>query len=153
VKELKTPDGGRMLFRDYEFEMPLEQRGPEMVTETAEYFKWLQAQLARRRLNLVVLMVPVRYTIYAPLLGEAGGVWTTYLDALEQELDQREITSVNCLALFRATAPSELTSGQLSFYREDTHWNPAGVRRVAAYLSKALAEQSRQITLRTHALQ
>jgi hypothetical protein len=88
-----------------------------------------------------------------PLLGERGGHWTQYADNLEQELEKREIPSVNCLTMFRASAPSELKRGQLSFYREDTHWNPAGIRRVAAYLSETLAAQSRQITLRTHALQ
>jgi hypothetical protein len=72
VKELKTPNGGRMLFRDYEFELPEQPRGPEMVARTADYLKWFQLQLARRRINLVVLMVPVRYTIYAPPAGRTG---------------------------------------------------------------------------------
>lgn len=154
VKELKLPDGQRILFRDYEYEVAERTRGQEIVARTADYLKWFQAQLARRGMNLVVLMVPTRYTIYAPLLGQPGGKWTEYLDNLERELARRDVTALNCLTFFHDHAAEEIRSGHLSFYREDTHWNPAGIRLVAAHLNKTLSEQSRQITLRTsHAVQ
>jgi hypothetical protein len=57
VKELKAPDGGRMLFFDYEYALAQQARAPPVVALTARYLKWFQAELARRISNLVVLMV------------------------------------------------------------------------------------------------
>ena len=153
VKELKTPDGGRMLFRDYEYELAEQARGPEIVARTGRYFKWFQGELARRNINLVVLMVPARYTIYAPLLGAAGGEWTEYLNDVEHELRRQNIAAVNCLTFFREHAPEELREGRYSFYREDTHWNPSGVRLVADHLSAALEEAGRPMLRTSNALQ
>lgn len=152
VRFLKMPNGQRLLFRDYEYELPNEDRGPATVLQVVRYFKWFKEQLEHRRLQLVVLLVPNRYTLYAPHLGKQGGVWATYLDRLDSKLRQEGILTVNGMNVYRPA--TELKSGHLTFYREDTHWNPDGINTIAAPLAETIEKQCPELVSGTrHALQ
>jgi hypothetical protein len=68
----------------------------------------------------------------APFAGPA------YLDRLEAELRRRGIDVLNGLPVLRPFAAQDLSRAQLSYYREDHHWTPLGVQRIAAALIPAL---------------
>jgi hypothetical protein len=140
VRALALPDGRELLFRDYEFQLPEQDRGPDAVAQTTRGFQWLKSEMEKRQIRLIVLLLPNRYTIYAPLLAKnTDGPWTNYLDQLDAQLHQNGIETVNGLEVYRSFANQEIQTGQLSFYREDTHWNPRGVERIAGPLADAIA--------------
>jgi hypothetical protein len=112
------------------------------VTQTARYLAWFDAELKKRKLRLVVLLLPNRYTIYGPLLTKKAGPWVGYLDRLDAELERHGIATLNGLEVYRSGAQHELETGELSFYREDTHWNPQGVHKIAAALAETLEAPS-----------
>ncbi|HTF63525.1 MAG TPA: hypothetical protein VK638_12545 [Edaphobacter sp.] len=148
IRVMNMPDGKKLIFRDYEYEIPIQDRGHSVVLETARYFSWFKEQLAKRHLNLVVLLVPNRYTLYAPLLEGRGGSWIHYLDRLNVELNNRGVTTVNGLHAYHPVA--ELASGHLLFDREDTHWNPDGIKAIAAPLAGTLLKRCPKLASRTH---
>jgi hypothetical protein len=57
---------------------------------------------------------------------------------MESELARRGIKVVNALTVLRRTASEDWKTGNLSFFREDHHWNPRGVEQVATAVSAAL---------------
>jgi hypothetical protein len=142
VQALPLPNGEKMLFRDYEYGLPDQDRGPTAVAQSMTGFLWLKSELDKRHIRLIVLLVPNRYTIYAPLLIGNDGPWTHYLDNLDVELHRAGIETVNGLDVYRSVARQEVSSGQFSFYREDPHWNPSGVERIAKPLAEAIKGNS-----------
>jgi SGNH hydrolase-like domain, acetyltransferase AlgX len=138
IQALPLPNGEKMLFRDYEFELAQQDRGSAAVAQTLHSFQWLKTELDKRHIRLIVLLVPNRYTIYAPLLAGNDGPWTHYLDHLNDELHKSGIESVNGLEVYRSVARQEVNSGHFSFYREDPHWNPHGVEVIAKPLAEAI---------------
>jgi hypothetical protein len=141
VRSLALPDGKKLLFRDYEFGLPELDRGPDAVAQTARGFDWLKSEMEKRHLRLIVLLLPNRFTIYAPILAHMDGPWTHYLDQLDAELHKSGIETVNGLEVYRSAAKQEIQTGQLSFYREDPHWNPNGVERIAGPVANAIAKR------------
>lgn len=138
VQSLALPSGDKMLFRDYEYELADLDRGPDVVAEAMTGFQWLKAEMDKRHIRLIVLLVPNRYTVYAPILAGKDGPWTHFLDNLDLQLHGAGIETVNGLDVYRAGAKQEVESGQLSFYREDTHWNAHGVERIAKPLADTI---------------
>jgi hypothetical protein len=143
IRALPMPDGRKMLFQSGEFDLPTQDRGPGAVAQTLRGFVWLRSELARRQLRLIVLLLPSRYTVYAPVLTNTDGPWTHYLDHLDEQLRARGINSVNGLEIYRSAARQEVQGGTLSFFLEDLHWNPKGVERAAGPLAKAIDEDIR----------
>jgi SGNH hydrolase-like domain, acetyltransferase AlgX len=142
IQSLALPNGEKLLFRDYEYELATLDRGPAAVAQSMTGFRWFKSELDKRHLRLVVLLLPNRYTIYAPLLGGNDGPWAHYLDHLDVALQKEGIETVNGLDIYRASARQEVNSGQLSFYREDTHWNARGVELIAKPLADAINHNS-----------
>ena len=144
TRTLALPDGRPMIFRGYELHPARAGRSaadaPAMAAGIA---RWKQ-QLAARGVETRVLLLPSRYSVYGALLEEpaeraAPSRVAAYIDGVAAELRGQGIPAVNALALFREVAPAELRSGTLSFYREDNHWNPRGVERVARAVADSLA--------------
>ena len=144
VESLPLPSGQKMLFHDYEYQLPQQDRGQIFVAQTARGFEWLQSEFQKRHLRLIVLLMPNRYTLYAPLLGNVDGPWAHYLDRLNVELKKLGIETVNGLEVYRSVVKQEVQTGNLSFFREDTHWNAHGVNTIAAPLAKALQSGASQ---------
>lgn len=142
IQALPLPNGEKLLFRDYEYDLADQDRGPAAVAQAMTGFQWLKAELDKRHIRLIVLLVPNRYTIYAPVLTGKDGPWTHYLDNLDLQLHQAGIETVNGLDVYRSTARQEVESGQFSFYREDPHWNARGVERIAKPLADVINHNS-----------
>lgn len=107
---------------------------------TARYFRWLGAKLAPARFSLVVVLVPRKYTVYAPLLsspdpGPEASV--RYLSDLESRLSAEGIPVVNLTTPFRAAAETGLARGSYIYFPDDTHWNAAGAGLAARQIWRA----------------
>lgn len=150
IQSLTLPNGDKLLFRDYEYELATLDRGPAAVARSMIGFRWFKAELDKRHLRLVVLLMPNRYTIYAPLLTGKDGPWAHYLDNLDLALHKEGIETVNGLDFYRAAARQEVNSGRLSFYREDAHWNARGVELIAKPLAEAIKQNSTASLERDH---
>lgn len=141
IRALTLPNGEKMLFRDYEYGLADQDRGPATVAQSMTGFVWLKSELDKRNLRLIVLLLPNRYTLYAPVLTGNDGPWAHYLDRMDEALHGAGIETVNGLDIYRAAARQEVDSGQFSFYREDPHWNPRGVERIAKPLADAINQK------------
>jgi hypothetical protein len=142
IRALPLPNGEKMLFRDYEYDLADQDRGPAAVAQAMTGFQWLKSELDKRNIRLIVLLVPNRYTVYSPVLTGKDGTWTHYLDNLDVQLHQAGIETVNGLDVYRSAAQQEVESGQLSFFREDPHWNARGIERIAKPLAEAINRNS-----------
>lgn len=144
TRTLPLPDGRPMIFRGYELQPARAGRSAADAAAMAAGIARWKEQLAARGVETRVLLLPSRYSVYGPLLEQppervAPSRVAAYIDGVAAELRGRGIPTVNALALFREAAPAELRSGSLSFYREDNHWNPRGVERVARAVADSLA--------------
>jgi len=120
-------DGSEMLF--------LADERAEYHTRRSEraavrYYRWLASRLRLEGYRLLVVLVPVKYTVYGPLLerGDAGpDESAAYLDRLRRGLSAVGVPAVDLTAPLRAAAAAALERGDYVFYPDDTHWNAAGV--------------------------
>lgn len=137
------PDGRRLLLLQQEVDRVLHPPDPADIRRHGDYFASLSSGLARRGLRSYVVLVPNRYSVYGPLIdGAAADPRPHYLDRLEADLRSRGIRVVNALPLLRSTAVQDLASGDLSYYREDHHWTPLGVERIARVAAARIRSQS-----------
>lgn len=142
VEERRLPDGRRFLLEHKNVERYLKPPDPGAVRKTAAYLAWLRDEVRARDADFWVLLVPEGVSVYGPwLLGKelpqvAEGL--PYFDYLERELSRRRLKVVNGLAVLRKSAAREIETGELSYYREDHHWNPNGVRKISEALAGAL---------------
>jgi hypothetical protein len=143
--ELRLPDGRGMVFREFETRPVRFPRDAHAAAQTADYFEWWRDELDARGIEAAVLILPTRYTVYAPFL-ETGPLRrqsadaVRYLNSLGEELASRGIRHVDATPVFHERAFDELRRGQLSFYREDNHWTPRGVEHVARELVRQVPE-------------
>ena len=143
VVAYELPDGRPMLFRDSETYPARIPQTPEQIRATSEYIETWTRELRARGLQAHVLLLPTRFTLYGPWLvrGEAQpGVLRAVNDfyLLEAELNRQGIRTINGLEIFRQTAAQDLAARELPFYREDNHWTPEGVDRIARVLADSL---------------
>jgi hypothetical protein len=138
------PDGHSMLFRDSETYPARIPQTPQQILATSEYIETWTRELSARGIETHVLLLPTRFTLYGPWLVEEEEQRAEVLRAvqdfyrLDAELNQRGIRTINGLDIFRRTAAEDLGSRELPFYREDNHWSPVGVNRIARVLADSL---------------
>lgn len=104
----------------------------------------LARELERRRLHLVVLLVPNKETVYGPLLERPTATPAeadAYLYALAAALRAQGLTVVNAGPVYRRDAARLLLSDEYLYFPDDTHWNAVGIGlaagEVAAVIGKA----------------
>jgi hypothetical protein len=158
VQPMELPDGSTLLMRRYEIEAAKRPGNGEHPRNTAASLTALCKELRKRGMEtVVVVLLPTRLTVYSPWLKDSAGKEApsaAYLKELEAELAARKVTTVNGLEVFRQQIEHEMSTGQLSFYRDDNHWNPQGVRRIAQAVAQLLPERSIQESAHTsHAVQ
>jgi hypothetical protein len=99
-----------------------------------DYFCWVSGEVSREGLELVVLLIPNKSTVYGPLLDsprvqtERKGV----LGELERRLRERGIRVVNVLPTYQVAATEMAEHHQYIYWQDDIHWNECGVSLAAA---------------------
>ena len=98
----------------------------------------LQSALRARGLTLRVVLVPEKYTAYAPLLERpAADSPPLYLDTVEAALRAAHVPVLNLLPVLRRAAADNQAKGTLPYQSDDTHWSAAGVRIAAEAIRAA----------------
>jgi len=114
------------------------------VQNWADYIKWMASLLREQNLDLIVVLVPNKYTVYGPLVAghvAAGESESSYLDSLARELESQRIVTVNLRKPLQAVAAERLKHNSYIFWLDDTHWNSDG-KKVAA---ERICEQFRSV--------
>ncbi|HEX4628346.1 MAG TPA: hypothetical protein VH137_06095 [Gemmatimonadales bacterium] len=126
---LRAPlaDGAEMLF------LPSEREGFHTAAPrdpALNVFRWLRAKLRAEHFRLLVVLVPTKYAVYAPLLrtpDPGPDRAAPYLADLARQLAADGIAVVDLTPPYRAAAAHALAQGRYIYFLDDTHWNAAGV--------------------------
>ena len=144
VAARSLPGGRRLLLLREEIDRAIQPPGDATVRRHADYYAYFRQRLQQRGLAAWVILVPNRYSLYGPLTdGPAAVPGPAYLDRLEAALASRGVNVVNGLRVLGPHAAADLATGRMSFYREDHHWSPLGVERIAAATAGALGKEPR----------
>jgi hypothetical protein len=108
-------------------------------TISPDYLVWLKSQLAKRNLELVVLLVPTKYSVYGPLLKDppAGAPSDLPLRRLAERLEAENVFVVNVTTALRKQADDDLARNEYVYFIDDTHWNERGIGVAAQALFDA----------------
>jgi hypothetical protein len=137
VVSFPLPNGTRLLNRAGDFRRVMNPPDNRTVAARAEYIEDWSKALAQDGMATIVVLVPEKMSVYGPALGLRLAE-DPYLNRLERELRRRGLRTVNMLPLLRASAPHDLATGKLAYFREDQHWNAEGVSRIAAEAAQAI---------------
>jgi hypothetical protein len=135
-----TGGGTRMLFETSELERATTVLDDALIRERADFIAFWHEHMLRRGSRMVALLLPDKVSVYGPELGIHGPNFR-YLDRLESELARRGIRVVNGRTVLRPYAATDLATGELSFWRDDLHWTPLGVQRIARVTAQALRDE------------
>jgi hypothetical protein len=148
IKVLRLPDGTDYLVERRLLERYLHPPDDKTATDTADYMEWMAEEMSQRGLDFWVLLIPEGVSVYGPWINdqleEPAPDGPHYFDRLERLLRDREVRTVNGLAVLRKTAAEDISSGRLAYYREDHHWNPKGVRILGRAMADALRTHERE---------
>jgi len=94
-----------------------------------DYLVWLHGELAKRRLELAVLIVPAKYQVYGPLLKDPSVPRPNdvALRRLADDLAARGVFAVNVTDALRRQAAGDLRRGEYDYFLDDTHWSDRGI--------------------------
>jgi hypothetical protein len=123
VLQEKLRNGETMAFLTSEFKSPA---NPALAAERwAAYFAWYADELRKDGLEFVVLLVPNRSTIYAPLLEQPRdtSVSRGALEQLASRLQAKRVPTVSLVSRYDAEASARLPGHGYLYLLDDTHWN------------------------------
>jgi len=108
-------------------------------------------RLAEQNLKVVVLIVPNKFTVYAPLsqttLNDPGGA--PLLETLENKLRSRGVPVVNVTSAFRREAANRLPRHEYLYWRDDTHWNASAIQIAAELVWREIQKvEGKEVTKR-----
>jgi hypothetical protein len=111
------------------------------VSKAVSYWQGMEARLAKYGLRQLVVLVPNHYSVYGPLT-HRGAVPRVdeYLEQLEAKLREAGIPVVNLARFIKRAAAEGLPSRSYIYWRDDTHWNGAGVELAAGAIASAVRE-------------
>jgi hypothetical protein len=132
----RTPDGGRMIFERSELERAATTLADDVIRRRADFIAHWNDHLLKRGTRMIVLLIPDKISVYGPPLGVPGS-YDPFLERMDRELSRRGIQVVNGLTELRRYTETDLASGSFSYWRDDLHWTPLGVRRLAEAVVKA----------------
>jgi hypothetical protein len=101
----------------------------------ADYWTWLRDAFREAGYDLVVVLVPGKYTVYRPFLvgqRQPGAGAGDYLDRLEGELRAMGVPVLNLAPFLSAQAARHLERGEYLYWLDDIHWNARGIGLAAA---------------------
>jgi hypothetical protein len=138
----KLVNGDPILFLSYfvgKFQAPRE-------APTA-YWTWLQRELRKGGLDLVVVIVPSKYRVYRPFLAEPppspAAAADDYTDRVRDELRLAGIPVIDLTPALSAAAARDLQENRYLYWRDDIHWNPRGTDMAAAAIRDGLGDRLR----------
>jgi hypothetical protein len=107
------------------------------------YLTKFASQVADRKLRMVVLLVPNKYTVYGSLVSGAPAPreGERLLDAIEAELNAAGMPVVNITSTFQRVASESLMQRDYLYWRDDMHWNARGINLAAEELTKRMPRQ------------
>jgi hypothetical protein len=119
-------NGEPIVFLPAEFRSPSDPR--EAADRWAAYFAWYSTQLRNDGLDLVVLLVPNRATIYAPLLAPPRDVSASRatLAAFANALQNAGVRTVPLERRYAHDAAALLDQKKYLYFLDDIHWNGNG---------------------------
>lgn len=126
VMQEKLRNGESIVFLPAEFKSPADPR--KAADRWAAYFAWYSAQLRNDGLDLIVLLVPNRATVYAPLLAQARDISASRatLEDLASALQNAGVRTVSLEPRFAHDAAFLLDEKKYLYFLDDTHWNGNG---------------------------
>ncbi len=133
-------DGSSMLFLRHEIGIVTADR-PFPI----DYFVWLREELSRDHLDVVVALVPSKFTVYSAMVAEPAlpSPTSAVLARAAGELEGRGVRAVDLTPALVRAAASEYQQGRLLYWRDDTHWNAKGIRVAADEIFSRLTLQER----------
>jgi hypothetical protein len=126
VIQEKLRNGEPIVFLPAEFKSPSDPR--KAADRWAAYFAWYAAELHKDGLELAVLLVPNRTTIYAPLLARPRDVSAprATLEVFANALQNAGVPTVPLERRYSQDAAALLGQKKYLYFLDDTHWNGAG---------------------------
>ena len=94
-----------------------------------DYLVWLKSELAKLNLQLVVLIVPTKYSVYGPLVNDPSAVRPSSLplQRLADSLNAHDVFAVNVTETLRKEATRGLPQNEYVYFMDDTHWSERGI--------------------------
>jgi hypothetical protein len=133
VRELE--DGRPMLFiRDIEHPGPLPAIDPHI-----RGIERLRDALREDGHRLAVYLVPDKLTVYRDLLevpAASGDTGPRILAEFDRRIRSLGIPTVNLEPVLHGAAEQAMKKGELIYWPDDTHWNPAGIEVAAREISR-----------------
>jgi len=139
VLPARLTNGREMLFQGTDHDW---RPDPATEARAIPYFTWLDRRLDKEGLDLVVVLVPRKYTVYGPLLARpdsSADVGAVLLGRIEAGLGEAGVPVVNLVEPLRRAARAELGGGRYVYFLDDTHWNALGIATAAASLTRPVA--------------
>jgi hypothetical protein len=131
-------NGDRILF--YSEELQTYERIWAIATD---YWVQLAKDLKRTNYELVVVLVPNKYTVYHRVLSTKPAVGIEpgeLLSRIEKELNSKGVPVVNLTTVLQSDAERNADRRIYNYYREDTHWNPRGMQLAAEEINRTVPE-------------
>ena len=137
VIQERLRNGESIVFLPAEWQSPSDPR--KAAKRWAAYFAWYSAELGQDGLDLVVLLVPNRSTIYAPLLAQPADVSASRatLEDFRDALENASVPAVPLQNRYVQDARILLDQKKYLYFLDDTHWNGEGTARAADEIFKA----------------
>lgn len=136
VVEATLSTGDSMLFLPAGIER-FDSRRPARTA----YWEWMQQELHRGGLDLLVVLVPSKYTVYRRFLADpppAPDGAGDYLDRVETSLVRAGVPVVNLAHALTAGARQALESREYVYWLDDIHWTPKGAQIAASAIEGSL---------------
>ena len=126
VVQERLRNGEPIVFLPAEFQSPADPR--TAADRWARYFSWYADSLRKDGMELIVLLVPNRPTIYGPLLAYPRDVSPAAgtISELKDALRQAGIGVVSLAPVFSREAAALLPDRKYIYLLDDTHWSGTG---------------------------
>jgi hypothetical protein len=133
----RLPNGDSMVFPADRVRLVLGRR-----EASAAYWSWLQRQLRTEQFDLLVVLVPSKYTVYRRFLDDSTPAANPrdFLGELERRLRAAGLRVVNLTAAMSEGAARDLDRHVYLYYRDDIHWNRRGTELAANVISSSMRQ-------------
>jgi hypothetical protein len=98
----------------------------------------MQAELQPAHLDLVVVLIPSKYTVYRGLLVDqpaTDGGEAPFLDRLEHALQAAGVAVINLTEPLKDEARRRAARHEYLYWRDDIHWNGEGIQLGATLIA------------------